>query len=175
MSRMTLEQLCDERDIREVLTRYCRATDRCDAELLRSVYWPDATDDHVVFSGNAMEYVDYSVPMLKQHTRATLHSLSNIWIKLDGDTALVESYVQAYHLLNTDTETKQEVVVGGRYLDRLERRNDEWRIAERNVVIDWEQNGAAMMSPEEIERVTAPGKRDPDERSYRLFANKTLR
>lgn len=174
MSSMTLQELCDERDIREVLTRYCRATDRCDADLLKSVYWPDATDDHVVFSGNAMEYVEYSVPMLKQYTRATQHSLSNIWIQLAGDVALVESYVQAYHLLKTEGD-KQEVVVGGRYLDRLERRNSEWRIAERKVVIDWEQNGAAMMSPEEVLRVTIPDKRHAGESSYKLFANKTLR
>ena len=76
MDEARLQKLCDESDIREVLTRYCRATDRGDTELLRSVYWPDATDDHVVFSGNAMDYVDYSAPMLEPifpaHTSATI-------------------------------------------------------------------------------------------------------
>lgn len=172
MDEARLQKLCDESDIREVLTRYCRATDRGDTELLRSVYWPDATDDHVVFSGNAMDYVDYSAPMLEQYTKGTMHSISNIWMQIDGDVAVAETYVNAYHLMQA--EEKIEVVVGGRYLDRFERRNQEWRIAERNVIIDWESNGAGMMSPEEIAKVSA-NKRGRDEKSYRMFAKKSLR
>ena len=41
-----LRVLLDKQEIHEVLMRYCRGIDRCDAELLHSVYHPDATDDH---------------------------------------------------------------------------------------------------------------------------------
>ena len=37
--------LLDERDIREVLLRYCRGVDRCDAELISSCYHADAVDE----------------------------------------------------------------------------------------------------------------------------------
>jgi hypothetical protein len=36
----------------------------------------------------------------------------------------------------------REALVSGRYLDRFERRNDEWRIAERLVVHDWFRESA---------------------------------
>jgi len=37
-----ITELVDERDIRNVLTRYCRGIDRIDMELVRSCYHPDA-------------------------------------------------------------------------------------------------------------------------------------
>ena len=172
MSKTTAQTLIDERDIREVLTRYCRATDRCDLDLLKSAYWPDATDNHVVFVGNAMDYAEYSTPMLKQYTKATMHTIANCWIQLDRDVAVAETYVNAWHLMKEPENA--EVVVGGRYLDRFEKRNGEWRIAERNVIIDWEHNGGGMMSPEAVKDVYAD-KRHGDEKSYRMFRNKTLK
>jgi hypothetical protein len=40
--------LAAEREIRAALARYCRGIDRMEAELVRSVYHPDAHDDHIV-------------------------------------------------------------------------------------------------------------------------------
>ena len=37
-----LQILLDKQEIHEVIMRYCRAIDRCDEELLSSVYHPDA-------------------------------------------------------------------------------------------------------------------------------------
>lgn len=133
-----LRSLADELAIRRVLATYCRAIDRCDAGLLRSVYWPDAVDQHGIFNGNAMQFVDFIVPMLR-NMRMTCHSISNILIELQGDVARVETYVRAYHD-TTGTEGRFDIVVGGRYLDRMERRDGEWRIAHRQFVMDWNQN-----------------------------------
>src|SRR5262245_17777267 len=44
--------LLDKQAIQEVLARYCRGVDRADLELLRSVYHPDAIDNHGTFNGN---------------------------------------------------------------------------------------------------------------------------
>ena len=44
-----LRFLHEQRDralITDLIHRYSRAVDRLDADLLRSVYWPDGTDDH---------------------------------------------------------------------------------------------------------------------------------
>ncbi|HJY93624.1 MAG TPA: nuclear transport factor 2 family protein, partial [Streptosporangiaceae bacterium] len=38
--------------IRQAALRYCRGVDRLDAELMRSAYHNDATDDHGVFVGS---------------------------------------------------------------------------------------------------------------------------
>jgi hypothetical protein len=61
--------------------------------------------------------------------------IGNILIRLDGARARVESYLWSASVLPGDAT--REVVVSGRYLDRFERRNDEWRIAERWVVHDY--------------------------------------
>lgn len=49
LNEQTLETLmacADRAAIENVLGTYCRAIDRLDLELLRSVYHPDAVDDH---------------------------------------------------------------------------------------------------------------------------------
>jgi hypothetical protein len=40
------DQLADRKAIRHCLLRYARGVDRIDEDLLRSVYWEDATDEH---------------------------------------------------------------------------------------------------------------------------------
>lgn len=133
-----LRALADELAIRRVLATYCRAIDRCDKALLRTVYWPDAIDNHGIFNGNALEFADFIVPMLSA-MRCTTHSISNVLVQLAGDVARVETYVQAYHDAE-GPDGRIDIVVGGRYLDRFERRGAEWRIAHRQFVLDWNQN-----------------------------------
>lgn len=167
------QQLCDERDIREVLVRYCRGSDRCDIDLVKSTYWPDAVDDHLIFNGNAMEFADFLIDMFRKNIHRTVHTIGNVWIQLDGDVAAVETYVHAYHLLKREGE-KLEAIMAGRYLDRFERRNGEWRIAERKCIPDWEENCAALLDPETLDRLMTADLRQPNDESYHLFARKTL-
>lgn len=134
-----LRELLDRQAIADVLVRYCRGVDRCDALLLKSVYWPDATDDHGTFNGNAHEFVDRLIPALLAMDR-TMHAISNLHLCLEGDRATAETYCQAYHEFD-GPDGKVEMVVGGRYLDRLEKRGREWRIARRLYVMDWNANG----------------------------------
>jgi len=54
-------ELIDRQKCYDVLTRYCRALDRADVELMRSVYWEDGMDDHGVFQGNAHEFADFII------------------------------------------------------------------------------------------------------------------
>jgi len=41
--------LSDHDAIRQVAARYARGVDRLDGDLMKSAYWPEATDDHGVF------------------------------------------------------------------------------------------------------------------------------
>ena len=52
-----LQALVDKDEIRDVMYRYCRAADRCDAALFKSCYWPDARDNHGFYTGNAHAFV----------------------------------------------------------------------------------------------------------------------
>lgn len=128
------DELADREAIRDCLFRYSRAIDRCDVDLLRTAYWPDAIDDHTGFKGNVEELIAWAVPKLKTMDQ-NIHLIGNILIRLNGATAAVESYFWSVAILNY--EGKRDTVACGRYLDQFERRNDEWRIAARLVVTDW--------------------------------------
>ncbi len=130
-----LRELLDERAIRRVLYDYCRGVDRRDAELIRSVYHPDAVDEHGGFVGLGVEFPEYVLDALENRFVAVSHQLTNCKIDLAGEEAFVETLFVAAH------ERRAELGGGidwllGRYLDRFERRDGEWKIARRLVVRD---------------------------------------
>lgn len=62
--------------------------------------------------------------------RATSHHLSNIQVELDGpDQAAARTYVYAWHERPNGTQAE----IWGRYLDRLVRTPEGWRIARRAI------------------------------------------
>ena len=132
-----LQSMLDREAIRDVLMRYCRGIDRCDGALLEGVYWPEAIDDHGNFRGNRAEFIAWVLPLLRERMDQTTHFLGNILITLDGDSAGVESYFEAYHRIRRDGAAPYDAVLGGRYIDRMEKRGGEWRIADRIAVYDW--------------------------------------
>lgn len=135
--------LLEKSKILDVLHRYCRAIDRCDAELLRSVYHPDARDEHGIFSGTGWDFVDFILPMLRG-MGPTAHLVNNPIILLDGDVAHTECYVIGYHADVPDENGRMTDLIGGaRYADRFEKRAGEWRIAHRQCVFDWNSNQPA--------------------------------
>jgi ketosteroid isomerase-like protein len=131
----SLRNLLDKQEIYELLVRYCRAIDRCDEQLLRSVYHPDATDLHGVFDGTASDFCSWVIPALRK-LKKTTHRISNVIIEVDGEIAFSEAYFVAFHRFAKEGKD-YDVLVGGRYLDRFERRNGIWKIAHRQVVFDW--------------------------------------
>lgn len=134
-----LERLAARAEIQDLLFRYCRGIDRADADLVRSVYHPGATDDHGVFSGDAHEFAEFVIPMLTAEYTVTQHQLSNMLIDIDDDlqAARAETYFTAYHRERASEGARRMVVFGGRYLDRLEHRDGRWGIVERVVAHDW--------------------------------------
>ena len=164
-------ELADREAIRHCLMRYCRGIDRLDRELLDSVYWPDATDDHIIYSGNAGGFINFVIDVLSQLDQ-TQHLVGNVLIDMSGpDMASSESVFQAFHRL-PGADGASDLFVGGRYVDRLEKRNDEWRILVRTVIIDWFRSypDSGEFSEKPMGMDTQPGGRKPDDRSYRLMA-----
>jgi ketosteroid isomerase-like protein len=135
----TLEQkfrtLIEKDAIRDVIYRYCRAVDRCDRELMKACYWPDARDNHGFYCGNAHSFTDYVIPVLEQ-ALSTTHAISNIILELDGDRACGESYVHVTHRLARHDGTLVDNKSNCRYIDLFERRNGEWKILFRAAVVD---------------------------------------
>ena len=120
--------------ISKVLARYVHGIDRCDTALVKSVYWPEATDDHGVFRGNGHEFAEFVIAFLRE-AGPTVHHISNIHVDLlTPSVARVQSYFMALH-----EHLGDEIQMGGRYLDTFEKRDNEWKILERITLIDWNQ------------------------------------
>jgi SnoaL-like domain len=96
-SEADLRVLLDKQEIHEVMMRYCRAVDRVDEELLRSVYHPDAVDNHGLFNGKASDFVPWCIRQLREAYTATQHFIGNELIEVQGDQAWCEFYFVAYH------------------------------------------------------------------------------
>ena len=137
---MNLQELSDHFEIRQVLYRYSRGVDRGDAELIASVYHPDARDEHGTYSGSGVDFARFIVEKMDGTGVVGQHHLTNILVALDGDRATAETYFMALNPEETTSARASGVRwVTGRYLDQFERRDGSWRIAHRQVVIDWAQ------------------------------------
>lgn len=131
---MTNADIADRLAIHELLGRYAHAVDRQDFELARTCYHEDAYDDHGRFKGHREDLIGYFHKLGPKLT-ATFHMMGLPYIIQRGDRAWVVTYAFYRRTLVGDDEA---VAQGLRYLDYLEKRDDEWRIARRTVVLDWE-------------------------------------
>jgi ketosteroid isomerase-like protein len=130
-----LQLMLDKHELRELGETYCRGIDRQDFALVRTLYHDDAIDDHGdMFKGNPDDYVAW-LPTIMKMWDATVHSISNAVYAVDGDKANGELYVVAYH--RTHAPDAKEIVVGGRYLDRYEKRDGRWKFSHRSLAMDW--------------------------------------
>jgi SnoaL-like domain len=130
-----LNYLVTRERIRDCVARVSRGEDRRDADLIRGCYWPEAAVDHGIFVGSFEQYLAWVVPGAPS-IPVTLHTLGQSFIDHHGSTAVAETHVTAYHRINMG-EQERDIVIGGRYLDRMEQRNREWRIAHRTMLYDW--------------------------------------
>lgn len=165
------DELVDREAIRHCLMRYCRAIDRMDREVLLSVYWPDAIDNHLDFSGPPEAFADYCFPLMANMDQ-TMHSLGNVLIEIAGDEAQVESYFHAFHRLEEQSDAPaRDLVAAGRYLDVFAKRDDQWRILRRTVVMDWFRayEDSGDWSDGLLGIPVTPGGRKPDDISYQLL------
>ncbi|KAF4233191.1 hypothetical protein CNMCM8980_004486 [Aspergillus fumigatiaffinis] len=121
--------------IREVLYTYARAADRADLELFKSCYHADGTDCHWFYNGNAHEFANYVIPLLRKISNSQ-HSITNAHITLNGNRAFVESQWYVLHRIPLDTHRLVDQQCEGRYLDMFEKRDGVWKILHRRVVCE---------------------------------------
>lgn len=159
-----LQRLLDEAAIGRVLAQYCRGVDRGDEALIRDAYWEDATDEHGTYKGSGHAFAGFVVKALNAHTLATQHTMQQTTVDLRGSTAFVESYVLARHKVNREGQLILETF-GGRYVDRFEKRNGQWRIAHRQVIHDWSK--IEPIAKEYPSESFEHGQRNSNDASYR--------
>ncbi len=137
-----MREYIDRAQIRDCLIQLARGEDRRDAALISSSYWPDSITDYGVFKGDFAAYLAWVVPGADAITN-TQHVLGQSYIDYAGasapNLASVETQVISYHRVDMGAG-EQDTCIGGRYLDRMEQRDGQWRIASRIMLYDWYQD-----------------------------------
>ena len=169
-----LEVAADKLACTELVAKVARAIDRRDADLLTSLFHPDATDDHGLFSGTAADFISWVMPLLAT-MKQTQHVIGQCLIEVAGDRAAGESYFVAHHTLpGPEPEGDLFMVAAGRYLDTFERRGGTWKILRRHAVYDWNRTGP---SSDNFDRADpgpmAFGRADHEDLSYAHFRKVT--
>ena len=135
-----IQLLMDERDIRNVLARDCRAKARCDAELMAACYHDDAFIHQMpFFDGFARDVVPHMADQMRAAAEMMHYCYPQILIELDGDIARTESLNWSAKRFHDRAENGDVImgIHGGRLIDRFERRNGQWRIVERWYHHEW--------------------------------------
>ncbi len=133
-----LRALIDRDRIRHCLERLARGEDRRDGAMIKASYWPDSVTDYGVFQGDFDAYYAWVIPGADAISN-TQHVLGQSYIELAGEKARVETQVVSYHRVDMG-EGDRDTCIGGRYLDVMEQRGGEWRVAERTMLYDWYQD-----------------------------------
>jgi hypothetical protein len=162
--KAALRALLEREAIRDCVHRYTRGIDRLDEGLLLSAYHDDGLDDHGTarfdFVGSARELYDAAKGMTQLQT--SLHYVTNHVSEIEGD----EAHAETYYLAMLRVEDGGHDVIrlgGGRYLDRLERREGEWRIVDRVATGEW----TTTLEPDAPPEAAAhPPRRDDSDLSY---------
>lgn len=166
-----LQEMLDEHQLRRLVHSYCRAVDRGDLEQLRSLYHDDALDSHGAFSAGSVDRFIEQMAQARPYLRSMQHHITTANFALSGDTAEGEIYTFATHTLAAGGRDV-DLIMGGRYLDKYEKRSATWKFVERAIVTDWAQvndpSCADFSHP--IVRDTPKGRPDAGDPSHRFFS-----
>ena len=185
-------ECADRAAIQNVLGLYCRAIDRLDVELLKSVYHADGADDHGAFVAGAHEFAERIIALQRELCAHTMHTVTHSVIDLRAENASAESYYLAVIVIERGEESierffgpaylqvqraagtlnqRHEFICTGRYLDQFQKRRGVWRIYRRKVTNEWGACRPVSTVQEAIPAAYAlAGSRDRQDPVYQLMA-----
>ena len=131
-----LEALLDKQAIEEVIMRYARTLDWLDGDGQAACFWPDAEIDYGFYTGDGAGWTPV-VMQVETGAERRWHLCGGLMIALDCERASSECYGFTVSCSTDDSGEKVDHLFGGRYLDELEKRGDEWRILNRRYVLDF--------------------------------------
>ncbi|MBA59390.1 MAG: hypothetical protein CMQ40_09500 [Gammaproteobacteria bacterium] len=181
----TLEDLLAEQAVRKAVTAYSRGADRCDVEILKSAFHPDAEVKYGSYDG---PYEPFCQNVVDGHLTMnyTSHTVINQYYDIDARSGKGAGEIYVLAFLSTSQsgdvmdvkaykEKKSEgvfdYVVAGRYVDQYECRDEDWRIIHRQYIYDWSRTtDYAGHDPNGLfEGLIYRGKRDKNDLSYRYL------
>jgi len=171
MNESLLQEMLDEFALRKLVHTYCRAVDRGDFATLRELYHDDAVDAHGDISTGSVDEFLATLEASRPHIRSMQHNITTVNFVIDGMRAEGEIYTIATHTFGAG-DHDVDVIIGGRYLDRYEKRDDVWKIVERTIVTDWAQvnDPSSVDLSHPITRGTLKGSLGVDDPSHQFFS-----
>lgn len=135
-SPLAISELADHDAVGRLVKIYALGMDMRDYELCRSAFAPDALAEG---RGGEMIAIDAYLPELYAGAaafQATQHNITNQYVAVTGDEAVVWSYAVAFHK-PAPGDARQTITVGVQYRDRCRRGPRGWLIAERRTLRQW--------------------------------------
>ena len=137
-----LQYLMDRAAIRDLLARYFQGLDSCSPEQVRSCFTDDIQahyDQRPPTRGieELMNSLQNFNKLRAGTMRVTTHFMGNLSVTLlKGDVAETETNAVAF-LVEPEAGTDRVAMRSLRYLDRMRRQKDGWRISDRIHTLDW--------------------------------------
>jgi hypothetical protein len=169
-----LQTAWDYRGILDNELQYTRGLDRHDEAMISTVFWPDAR----VSYGELVSMDEMAAWANTGHAEnaAHQHHLTGLILDIDGATAHEEGYIFFSSDMERDTSfdtvgapTPGRAVSGslttfgtGRYVNRYERRNGEWRM----IVHEYVHDISLMLEPVDLCATACLGRWDRTDISY---------
>ena len=147
-----------------------RGVDRLDRDLMISGYHPDAMDYHGSFEGSPAEFADWVIERHSGNIEQCMHFLGQMNVEIDGDKAACESNVVVFYRMVKDG-VPYDMLSPGRYLDRFECRDGEWKIVERLAMHEKDRLDPVVFKMQgPFVDMLSKARRDGDDPSYAFFA-----
>tara|TARA_B100000131_G_scaffold317529_1_gene359706 strand:- start:1194 stop:1658 length:465 start_codon:yes stop_codon:yes gene_type:complete len=145
MSEKQVDQLEEKQKIVDLTIAYTWIIDHGPREKLREIFSEDAVFIIDTRHLNGIDEIRGKIERTLGGLSASQHIVSNHQVSIDGDTATSRCYLHAQHTLD-GTEGGDNYVMAGRYIDRLSRLGNEWRITERQLMLDWTEGNPQVLS-----------------------------
>ena len=144
MSEKPIDQLEEKQKIVDLTIAYTWIIDHGPRENLLEIFTENAVFIIDTRHLNGIDEIRGKIERTLGGLSASQHIVSNHQVSIDGDTATSRCYLHAQHTLN-GTEGGDNYVMAGRYIDKLIRSGDEWRINKRQLILDWTEGNPKVL------------------------------
>ena len=142
-STISLADIADRIEIRELIEAYAHCADRRDAKGQMALFTDDTI--FIVYMDSRSKEPSYTLtgreslrPVFEnlRNYDTTTHFLGQSTLRLAGDKATGESYCLAHHLSMVDGQ-RTLMIASLRYQDEFVRQQEQWLFAKRILLVDW--------------------------------------
>ena len=140
-----VNQLEEKQRIIDLTIAYTWIIDHGPREKLQEVFTEDAVFIIDTRHLNGIDEIRGKIERTLGGLSASQHIVSNHQVSIDGNTATSRCYLHAQHTLS-GTEGGDNYVMAGRYIDKLIRVDNKWRITERQLMLDWTEGNNQVLA-----------------------------